>query len=160
MKLFQTGYIANNEIVLQENEDSVSHLISYIIISGILILLISITTLMTSTVFIEKPRDQLTYYSFVDIANGVSTRITDLYVLIPPKGTDCTIRTDFDLPDDIAGKDYFVEVQAENEDQKIVIYRDSIKVNVSLGGIGLTKEIGGSTTGSGVNQILYDARRE
>ena len=57
------------------NEDAVSHLIEYIIISGVLLFLIIITLPAVSTIFIERPADHLSYYAYTDIANGVSTRI-------------------------------------------------------------------------------------
>ncbi len=55
-------------------------LYEYISITGIVIALMIILMLMMNSVFMEGPRDLVSYHSFVDIGNGVSTRIVDVYV--------------------------------------------------------------------------------
>ena len=119
-----------------------------------------ITIPLVTTVFIEQPTDILTEHAFVDIGNGVSTRVVDLYAIIPFHN-NATITTKFDIPDDVAGKDYRVEIVSGDYprayDQKIMISRDSYHYNVSLAGIGAT--VYGMGTGnmsaSGVNEIEY-----
>ena len=111
---------------------------------------------MVNYTFIEKPKDVLTYHAYTDIANGVSTRVIDLYAIVPAHryGNPATITTKFDIPDEVAGRDYWVEI----EDGMIVISGDSpIRSTVSLAGIGETEfgHASGRTTASGLNQIQY-----
>jgi hypothetical protein len=136
------------------HEAAVSHLIEYIIISGILILLIIITMPVVSNTLIERPAEQLTYYAFTDIANGVSTRIVDVYA-IPYDYSYSNLNSKFDIPDDVAGRGYYVEISGDGKSQNITISRGGLKSTVSLAGIGATRRAGGNTTGQGINQISY-----
>src|SRR5512136_2533211 len=92
-----------------DRESGVSHLIEYIIITGIVILLFVIMVPMTNEAFIERPTEYLTGYAYTDIGNGVSTRIIDLFAIIPYYN-NATIITKFDIPDEVAGRDYWVEI--------------------------------------------------
>ncbi len=134
------------------NDRAVSSMIEYIIISGILMVLLVITALSLSSGVIEPPIQHLTEYSFIDIGNGVSTRIVDLYVIAPNRGN---ITTRFDIPDDVAGREYFVSLGTTSTGDQVSIYRDQIIRNVSLAGIGSTLRTGGTTTGHGLNKITY-----
>jgi len=135
------------------DDNAVSSLQEYLIISGILMLMMVILAVSFSAMLIEPQSRQLTEYAFIDIGNGVSTRIVDLYVIAPYNGT---ITTYFDLPDDVAGKEYFVSISSTAAgDQVISIYRDTIKRDVSLTGVAKTLGVGGSTTGHGLNRISY-----
>jgi hypothetical protein len=136
------------------HEEAVSHLIEYIMISGILILLIIITMPIVSDTLIERPAEQLTYYAFTDIANGVSTRIVDIYA-IPFDYSYSDLNSKFDIPDDVAGRGYYVEIRGDGKSQNITISRGSLTSTVSLAGIGATRRAGGNTTGQGINQISY-----
>jgi hypothetical protein len=134
------------------NENGVSTLIEYMIISSIMVLLIIITVLTATPVIIEKPADQFSEYAFIDIGNGVSTRIVDLYVIAPIEGN---ISSKFDIPDDIVGREYFVEISADDTGDQINVYRGAINRKISLAGIGLTLRAKGATTGHGLNVIEY-----
>lgn len=134
-------------------EEGVSNLLEYLFISGLLLLFIVITFPLVTSVFIDQPTNQLTTIAFIDIGNGVSTRIVDLYALVP--GTNhANITTKFDIPDDVAGRDYWVEIEGGTE---VVISRGDYETMVSLGGIGSSEEgsSGGRTTASGLNFIEY-----
>lgn len=136
-----------------DHESGVSHLVEYMIISGILVLLLIIMVPMVNEAFIERPANYLTSYAYIDIGNGISTRIIDLYAIIP-YGNNATIVTRFDIPDDVAGRDYWVEIDGNN----IVVSGGSgISTTVSLAGIGETAfgRSGGNTTASGLNYIEY-----
>ncbi len=143
-----------------QNDSAVSSLVEYIFISGILMVFMIITIPLVTTVFIEQPTNILTEHAFVDIGNGVSTRVVDLYAIIPSYNT-ATITTKFDIPDDVAGKDYRLDIISGEPpriyDQKIMISRDSYHYNVSLAGIGATTfGLGtGSMSASGLNEIEY-----
>lgn len=150
MKQLNTGIIDTSH-----SENAVSGLLEYLIISGIMVLFIVVTIPLVTTIFIEQPTNQLTMTAFVDIGNGVSTRIVDLYALAPVKENIPTdIITKFDIPDDIAGKDYWVEISGGKE---VVISRGDYETRVSLGGIGMSTlgSTGGRTTASGINQIEF-----
>jgi len=137
------------------NEEAVSHLIEYLIISGIMVLLIVITMPVVSDVLIERPAEQLASYAYTDIANGVSTRIVDVYAM----STDysrVSIESDFDIPDSVADRSYFVQISGDGTSQNVTVFRGNIKSVVSIAGIGATRRASGQTTGSGVNKITYD----
>lgn len=144
-----------------DSESGVSHLVEYLIISGILVLFIVIMIPMVNEAFIEGPSNYLTGYAYTDIGNGVSTRIIDLYAIIPYYN-EAVIITKFDVPDDVAGRDYWIEITPgppENpQDNKIVITgRSGISSTISLSGIGETVfgRAEGNTTASGMNYIEY-----
>jgi hypothetical protein len=140
---------------LTDKEQAVSGMIEYIIISGILMVLMVITTLALTNVIIERPVEQLSEYAFIDIGNGISTRIVDLYVIAPiPPTSIGNITSEFDIPDDVAGREYSVTVIGSTGDQ-IIVSRENIARRVSLAGIGTTLGVGGSTTGHGLNEINY-----
>ena len=54
-----------------DKESGVSHLVEYLIISGVLLLFMVIMVPMVSTIFIEGPTNQLTSHAFTDIGNGM-----------------------------------------------------------------------------------------
>lgn len=137
-------------------DSGVSTLIEYVIISGILLLLFMLVIFQVNSNFMQGPEETLEYYAFTDIGNGVSTRMVDLYSIAPTNGT---ISTHFELPDDVAGQDYAVEVYtgATASDQYIMVYRGNIESNISLAGISSTRNVTGNTTGTGMNRISYDS---
>lgn len=141
----------------KEREEAVSNMIEYIIISGILMLLMIITTLALTSVVIDRPVDQLSEYAFIDIGNGISTRIVDLYVIAPVVPNQGNVTTQFDIPDDVVGREYFVTVQSGPTGDQIVVYREDIERKVSLAGIGTTLGVAGSTSGHGMNIIQFES---
>ena len=137
-------------------EDAVSNLIEYVSITGILMFLMVVMMITVNTHIMEGPANQLSYAAFTDIGNGVSTRIVDVYVIAPYNGT---IVTQFDIPDDVAQKDYFVEIGSTvgSTDQVVEVSRDTVRSSISLAGIGATKGVRGNTTGRGMNRISYSS---
>jgi hypothetical protein len=131
-------------------------MIEYIMISGVLMALLIVMLLLVNTNIMENPANRLAYVAFTDIGNGVSTRIVDVYAIAP---TDGTISTTFDIPDDIAGKDYFVEIGpgANPVDQDVIVSRGFLETRVALAGVGATRGVTGNTTGRGMNRINYDS---
>ena len=65
------------------NEEGVTRLMEYIIITGVLLLLMVAMMFTVNTTLMEGPADKLRYHAFVDIGTGISTRIVDLYVIAP-----------------------------------------------------------------------------
>ncbi|MDD1694277.1 MAG: hypothetical protein LUQ71_06090 [Methanoregula sp.] len=137
-------------------ESGVANLIEYIMVSGVLMALLIVMMLLVNSTFMETPANRLRYNAFTDIGNGISTRIVDVYALAPSDGS---IGTGFDIPDDVAGKDYFVLIGEGNNpiDQDVQISRDLIKIHISLAGIGASRGVTGNTTGRGLNRISYDS---
>lgn len=125
-------------------------------VSGVLMALLMVMLLLVNSTFMETPVNSLSYVAFTDIGNAVSTRIVDVYALAPSDGT---ITTGFDIPDDVADKDYFVLIgQGDNPiDQDVQISRNLIEIHVSLAGIGASRGVTGNTTGKGLNRISYDS---
>jgi len=134
------------------DEGAVSSMHEYLIISGILMLMMVVLAFSFTNVLIEPQSRQLIEYAFIDIGNGVSTRIVDLYVIAPYNGT---ITTHFDLPDEVVGKEYFVSITSTATGDQVSVYRDTIKRNVSLAGVAATLGVGGATPGHGLNRISY-----
>lgn len=144
-----------------DDESGVSQVLEYTIITGVLLLFLVITLPMVNDTFIERPTNILTGHAYTDIGNGVSTRIIDLYAILP-YGNNATIITKFDVPDDVAGRDYIIEIvpgpSERPRDNRIVISGGSgISSTVSLAGIGETLfgMSSGRTTASGLNYIEY-----
>jgi hypothetical protein len=137
-------------------ESGVAGLTEYVMVSGILMGLLIVMMLLVNSSILETPADRLSYIAFTDIGNGISTRIVDVYAVAPRDGT---ISTTFDIPDDVAGKDYFVEIGegANPVDQEVRISRDLLITQISLSGIGASRGVAGNTTGRGLNRISYDS---
>ncbi|KAF5087718.1 hypothetical protein DSECCO2_44870 [anaerobic digester metagenome] len=126
----------------------------YVIVSGVLLFLMVVMIFTVNAVFMEGPANNLRYHAFVDIGNGVSTRIVDLYVIAPGNGT---IATKFDIPDDVAGADYFVNAGMTGANQVIQVEGGGIQSRIAIAGIGATRGVTGNTTGAGWNMIHYDS---
>jgi hypothetical protein len=141
---------------MNDKEDGVTTLIEYVIVSGILLFLFVVVLLLVNTYLMQGPAETLQYNSFTDIGNGVSTRIVDVYSIAPPIGN---ITTKFDIPNDVAGQNYFVEIYSGETaaDQGVMVYGNGIASNISIAGISATRNVTGNTTGSGMNRISYDS---
>jgi hypothetical protein len=135
-------------------DSAVSDLIEYFLISSMLMLLIIITILTMTPIAIYQPTDQLSEYAFIDIGNGVSTRIADVYVIAPEEGN---IKTKFDIPDDIVGREYGVLIESGDSGDLVSVSHSNIRRIVPLAGIGETLGVEGNTTGHGLNEILYNS---
>lgn len=153
----KTGHTGNR----LQNESAVANMIEYLMITAVIMGLFIVMILLVNTNIMEDPANKLAYVAFTDIGNGVSTRMIDVYSISPSEGT---VFTKFDIPDDIAGNQYSVDVgtrQNQNggefNDQYIRIYRNSLTSDISLSGIGISRNVGGSTTGKGLNTICYNS---
>ena len=131
-------------------------MIEYLMISGVIMGLFIVILLLVNTNIMEDPANRLVYVAFTDIGNGVSTRMVDVYAIAPNEGN---MTTHFDIPDEIVGKGYFVEVGPGTNpvDQDIKVSRGYLESHVALAGVGATRGIGGNTSGAGMNIISYDS---
>ena len=143
------------QITEPRGEQGVSNLIEYVMISGVLMVLMVVMMLMVNSTIMEGPINTVSYAAFTDIGNGVSTRIVDVYLTAPYNGT---ISTNFDIPDDVAGRDYFVQIGQTGTSQEVTVSRDYIYSKITLAGIGATRNVTGNTTSRGINKISYDSR--
>ena len=137
-------------------EEAVNTVLEYMNITAVLIVMMILLTLLINSVIIEDSSEKLKYHAFVDIGNGVSTRIVDLYVIAPSNGR---IVTTLDLPDDVANGGYTVKMDpsATGAAQQIIVTDGNVKSMISIAGIGATKAVIGNTTGKGLNRIIYDS---
>lgn len=140
----------------QPDDAGVANLIEYIMVTGILMALLIVMLLLVHANFVETPVNTITYSAFTDIGNGLSTRIVDIYAIAPENGN---ITSAFDLPDEIGGRSYGIEISGDTSGQTVDISRDFIKTSVAMAGIGASKhgQAGGNTTGAGVNRLSYDS---
>lgn len=136
-------------------------MIEYVQISGICMVLMVVLMLLVNANLMEGPANRLSYVAFTDVGNGISTRIVDVYALAP---TDGSISTSFDIPDDIANRDYYVKVgtqantfNGDIRDQYISVSRDYLETRTALAGIGASRGVMGNTTGRGINKISYSS---
>jgi hypothetical protein len=131
-------------------------MIEYLMISAVIMALFIVMLLLVNTNIMEGPANRVIYVSFTDIGNGVSTRIVDVYAIAPDEGN---IKTHFDIPDEIVGRGYFVNLGSNpnSADQDITVSRDYLNARIALAGIGVTRGVNGSTTGAGMNIISYNS---
>lgn len=112
--------------------------------------------LLVNSTIMEGPANRLSYVAFTDVGNGVSTRIVDVYAIAPLDGS---ISTRIDIPPDIAGRVYYVELGpgADPNDQTVTVYRDAVSAEVALAGVGASKGVAGNTTSRGLKKIKYSS---
>ena len=136
----------------RERDEAVSTIIEYMNITAVLLVLMIVMVILVNAFVIEGPADTLKYHAFVDIGNGVSTRIVDMYVIAPENGQ---IVTTLDLPDDVASEGYLLKMDpsASGADQRILVSDGYTKSTIYIGGIGATRAVAGNTTGTGLNRI-------
>jgi hypothetical protein len=146
------------------NDSAAANMIEYLMVSAVIMGLFIVMLLLVNTNIIEDPANRLVYVAFTDIGNGVSTRMVDVYAISPADGS---LYSKFDIPDDIAGNAYAVDVgtrtnpdSGEFNDQFIRIYRNYFATEIALAGIGASRNAGGSTTGAGMNTICYNSTGE
>jgi hypothetical protein len=139
-----------------QNESAVANMIEYLMISAVIMVLLIVMLLLVNTNIMENPANRVIYVSFTDIGNGVSTRMVDVYAIAPNDGD---ITTHFNIPDEIVGRGYFVELGADTSsaDQDITVSRGYLKAHIAIAGIAATRGVNGSTTGAGMNIISYDS---
>jgi hypothetical protein len=150
--MMSPGYHHNGE----DSESAVAHLIEYILVSGVLMGLLVVVLLLVNTNIMENPANRVVYVAFTDIGNGVSTRIVDVYSLAPATGN---ISSQFDIPDEIVGRSYFVQIVPGIIGEDVIVSRGDLDSRIALAGVGATTKggAGGNTTGAGMNVISYNS---
>ena len=150
----RTGYHHNG----QNTDSAAANLIEYIMVTSVCMGLFILMLFLVNTNIMENPANTVVYVAFTDIGNGVSTRMVDVYSLAPVNGN---ITSKFDIPDEIVGRDYFVEIEGTETGQVVSVSRGTLESSISLAGIGATTRgtASGNTTGAGMNIISYDSKR-
>jgi hypothetical protein len=150
--MMSLGYHHNG----QDTESAAAHLNEYILVSGVLMGLLVVMLLLVNTNIMENPANRVVYVAFTDIGNGISTRIVDVYSLRPEDGT---ITSQFDIPDEIVGRSYFVRIVPGATGEDVIVSRGDLDSRIALAGVGATTKggAGGNTTGAGMNIISYNS---
>lgn len=140
----------------RSGDTGVANMIEYVMITAIIMTLFITMLLLVHDNFVQRPVETITYSAFADIGNGLSTRIVDVYAIAPENGT---ITSNFDLPDDVGGRSYVVEISGDQSGQTVDIFRDTVRTEIALAGIGASKhgQAAGNTTGAGVNKVRYNS---
>ncbi|MCP1661681.1 MAG: hypothetical protein D5R99_02305 [Methanocalculus sp. MSAO_Arc1] len=136
------------------SSDAVSNLIGYIIITAVLMVLMVTVMITANDALMDKPVERFMYHSYVDIGNGVSARVVDIYTIAPGTGY---IVSDFNTPYDVLGEGYTVSVRKSGADQEIIVFGDRTETVISLAGIGATRPVTGTTSGGGHTRVIYDS---
>lgn len=151
----RTGYHRNG----RKTESAVTSMVEYLLVSGVCMVFLIVILIMINTSIMETPANRVVYIAFTDIGNGVSTRMVDIYSIAPANGT---VTSKFDIPDEITGRDYMVEIVPgiKPADQDVIVSRGDQISRISLAGIGATLKgtAGGNTTGAGMNTIRYNSK--
>ncbi len=134
----------------------VANMIEYVMVTSVTIGLLMILMMLVNAHVMEGPRDRLTYIAFTDVANGLSTRVVDIYAIAPMDGSMTSV---ISLPQDVAGKPYWIEIGpgARPVDQDVIIHRDAVTTRVALAGVGASKGVAGNTTSAHITRISYDS---
>ena len=94
--------------LLRRTDDcAVSTMVEYLNITTVMVVMLVVVFFAANTIFIEKPSNTIKYSSFVDIGNGMSVRVVDLYAVAPESGR---VVISFNIPDDVAGKEYYLRL--------------------------------------------------
>lgn len=137
------------------SSEAVASLIGYIIITAVLMVLLVLVMVAAHDALIEKPAERLTYHSYVDIGNGMSVRIVDIYTIAPENGS---ITSEIGMPHDVLGVGYMITVRKSGIDQEIVIFGDRTEAVISLAGTGESRPVSLMDTPDGKTMIIYDSR--
>jgi hypothetical protein len=150
--MMKTGYLHKEH----NSESAVANMIEYLMISAVIMVLLIVMLLLVNTNIMEDPANRLIYVAFTDIGNGVSTRMVDVYAIAPANGS---ITTKFDIPDEIVGRGYFVELGSDivSSEQDITVSRGYLKSHIAIAGIAASRGVGGNTSGAGMNIISYNS---
>jgi len=147
---------ALSELFKKPDDRAVSTMVEFLNITTVMVVMLVVILFAANVIFIEKPSDTIRYNSFVDIGNGMSVRVVDLYAIAPENGR---VVTSFNIPDEVAGKEYYLKLDpfATGAGQRILVTDGHITTRISISGIGATKSVTGNTTGTGINVITYDS---
>ncbi|QLC48789.1 hypothetical protein HWN40_00100 [Methanolobus zinderi] len=145
--------------VFFRNEEGVSSLIEYIMLSVVCVGFFAILFLNSTQVFLDRPNEVVVEDEFTDIGNMMSTMITDMYVILPSNGQ---METEYRIPALAGTGTYHINADAATSDQiiEVISYSTGKKVRVTIGGIASTMPINGTAQSSSTEHMIsYDSTR-
>ena len=136
--------------VLLNDEKGQAIPVEYILIFTISMIFLGLMTLTFNSVVDSSSREAI-YIELTDTGNLISSAITNTYLTTPVDGTNNIY---IDVPAEIAGTGYFVEISDDNPFEvgnkvlKLTSMRKSVTTYVPLNSIDALIEINGSTSSS------------
>ena len=125
--------------------------VEYILIFTISMIFLGLTTLTFNSA-VDSSSRQAIYIELTDTGNLISSAITNIYVTTPCNGVNSI---SLDVPDEIAGTGYFVEISGTGENPyennkalKLTSMRKSVTTYVPLNSIDALIKINGSASSS------------
>ncbi|WP_292463737.1 hypothetical protein [Methanolobus sp.] len=148
---------------LLKNEEGVSVIVEYILLTLICIGFFMVITVNSYDIFLQRPNSVVVEDQFSDIGNMMSTVITDMYLILPANGM---MEMEYRIPDKAGQETYYINADINlddgPEDQIIEVgsYSSGQKVRVTIGGIAATMPINGTVSSSSTHRVIsYDSTR-
>ena len=132
--------------VLLNDEDGQAIPVEYILIFTISMIFLGLMT-MTFNSVVDSSSRQAIYIELTDTGNLISSAITNTYLTTPTDGVNSI---SLDIPAEIAGTGYFVEIsdddpfEVDNKVLKLTSMRKSVTAYVPLNSVDALIEINGS----------------
>ncbi|MCD4810940.1 MAG: hypothetical protein K8R17_13725 [Methanosarcinales archaeon] len=132
--------------VLLNDEDGQAIPVEYILIFTISMIFLGLMTLTFNSV-VDSSSRQAIYIELTDTGNLISSAITNTYLTTPTDGVNSI---SLDIPAEIAGTGYFVEIsdddpfKIDNKVLKLTSMRKSVTAYVPLNSVDALIEINGS----------------
>ena len=134
--------------VLLNDEDGQAIPVEYILIFTISMIFLGLMT-MTFNSVVDSSSRQAIYIELTDTGNLISSAITNTYLTTPTDGVNSI---SLDIPAEIAGTGYFVEIsdddpfKIDNKVLKLTSMRKSVTAYVPLNSVDALIEINGSAS--------------
>jgi hypothetical protein len=134
--------------VLLNDEDGQAIPVEYILIFTISMIFLGLMTLTFNSV-VDSSSRQATYIELTDTGNLISSAITNTYLTTPVDGTNSI---SLDVPAEIAGTGYFVEIsdddpfEVDNKVLKLTSMQKSVTAYIPLNSVDALIEINGSAS--------------
>jgi hypothetical protein len=139
------------------DDEGVNMVTEYIMVFIMAMFVFTFLISSSQWIFVDGPSKIVSRNQFMDIGNDVDAKLIDTYLVAPRNGT---ISTTFDIPADVAGHGYVVQISdAPNQDKEVYVYSDhykEISVKLTLNGVNSTIPIIGNTSShNAVHTISY-----
>ena len=134
--------------VLLNDEDGQAIPVEYILIFTISMIFLGLITLTFNSV-VDNSSRQAIYIELTDTGNLISSAITNTYLTTPVDGTNSI---SLDVPAEIAGTGYFVEIsdddpfEVDNKVLKLTSMQKSVTAYIPLNSVDALIEINGSAS--------------
>ncbi len=152
-------------VKLSSNDEALNLVMEYILVFIMATIVFTILISSTQALFIESPSKMVSKNQFMDVGNDIDAKLIDTYLVAPRDGS---ISTTFDIPSDIVGYGYNVQISPalnqnnQQVDQEVNIVSDrypDVGVRLTLNGVNSTISINGSTSShNAVHTIVYSSK--